>query len=238
MSDIHGSTGGPPVRRALGRACSGLVAALLAGMLSACGGVNLRPDSSLPRPLVQAMPVTAGLLVDEELRSYVHDESRGGTDWHVELGASHEKFFQSIFGSSLATLQVFHTLDEAQAAPGLQAIFVPHIEQYSFATARETSGGYWAVTIRYRIGVLGPGGEPVDALTLTGYGSAQGNGSSSTSLTTATRVAMRDAAAKFLVQLPRLALAGKLREGQVLGPSDRGTVAVDVIEVVPIEPAG
>ena len=51
-------------------------------------------------------------------------------------------------------------------------MFAPHIEQYSFATARETSGAYWAVTIRYRIGVLSPQGEPVDTLTLTGYGSA------------------------------------------------------------------
>jgi hypothetical protein len=213
-----------------------LPALLLAGMAAACGGVKVKPDHVLPKALIEPMTAQAGLVVDEELRTLVHEESRAGTDWHIELGASHEKFFESIFGSSISGMRVFRNLDEARAATGLQVIFRPQVEQFSFATARETSGGYWAVTIKYRIAVLSPAGEAVDSLALTGYGSWAGRGGSARSLMAATRVAMRDAAAKFLVQLPRQPLSAKLREGSALGPADVASARVEQIDTVPVEP--
>jgi hypothetical protein len=234
------------MRGALMRACKSrvgqirvgkTVAALAASVwLAACGGVKVRPEQQLPRALMQPMNARVGLIVDEELRKYQHEETRSGGNWLVELGTGHEQLFRSILSASFATAQSFQSLDEARAATGLQALFQPRIEQYSFATARETSGEYWAVTIRYRIAVLTPQGEPVDALTLTGYGSARGAGGNSKSLTTATSSAMRDAASKFLVQMPHQSLAAKLVKGDVITAADQVVVAVDVIEAVPIEP--
>lgn len=209
---------------------------LLPLALAACGGVQVRPEHALPAPLVQPMHAKAGLVVDEELRTYTHDETRAGTDWKVELGSGHDRFFRSVFGHTFDHLEVFGSLDEARAASGLQVIFRPQIEQFSFATANETSGAYWAVTIRYRIAVLSPAGEPVDTLTLTGYGSSLGAGRSAKSLNAATRAAIRDAAAKFLVQVPRQPLAQKLKAGQVLSAADGAAATADVIEAVPVDP--
>ena len=183
-------------------------------LLSGCSGVKVRPDAKLPHAMVQPLAVRAGLVLEQELRTYVHVESRGGNDYAVDLGAGHEHLFKDVLGASIANLQVFNNVDAARAGTGMQALFVPHIEQFSFATANETSGGYWAVTIRYRISVLSPQGEPVDTLTLTGYGSAQNAGMSAASMTAATQSAMRDAAAKLLVQLPRQPLTQKLIAGQ------------------------
>jgi len=227
MSRSHGNP-----RRAALPALAGLALALLA----ACGPVRVRPEAALPRALLRAAPARAGLVLDEELRKFRHEETRGGGDWEVDLGSGHEKFFRYLFSTSFADTQVFDSLDAARAATGLQAIFQPRIEQFSFATANETSAAYWAVTVRYRIGVLTPQGEPVDTLVLTGYGSALGAGGSGKSLTAATQAAMRDAAAKFLVQMPRQPLAQKLIAGQVLTAADAAAAKVDVIEVVPIEP--
>ena len=139
-----------------------------------------------------------------------------------------------MFGASFSTVEVFRNFDEARAATGLQGVFSPRIEQYSFATARETGGTYWAVTIRYRIGVFTPQGEPADSLTLTGYGSAGDAGRAAPSLVNATRAAMRDAAAKLLVQMPRQPVAQKLVAGEILRAGE-STVMVDPIETVPIE---
>ncbi len=205
-------------------------------VLASCGAVKVRPEQQLPRALLQPLAVHVALVLDEELRGYHHEETRGGGDWSVELGPGHEQMFRSVFGASFADLQIYSSLNAARAATGMQAVFQPHIEQFSFATARETSGSYWAVTIRYRIGVLSPQGEPVDSLTLTGYGSAMGARNAGTSLTAATRVAMRDAASKFLVQMPRQALAKKLLAGQSLSAADASSV-VDVVEAVPIKTA-
>jgi hypothetical protein len=205
-------------------------------LLAACGGVKVRPDYELPKPLMQPMAAHAGLVLDESLRRYVHEETRAGGNWKIDLGPGHEKLFRSMFGASFQTLEVFNNLDAARAAPGLQAIFEPSIEQYSFVTARETASSYWAVTLRYRILVLDPAGEQVDALTLNGYGSALGTRGTEGSLIAATHSAMRDAASKFLVQLPRQGLSQKLLAGQPLSSADRAVVKVDIVEAVPIEP--
>jgi hypothetical protein len=132
-------------------------------------------------------------------------------------------------------LHVYNDLDAARAATGLQVIFQPSIDEFSFVTRNETDG-YWAVTVRYRIAVLDPMGTQLDTLTLTGYGSAMGEHGSEASLTAATRAAMRDAAAKFLVQMPRQSMAQKLVAGQALSAADKAVVAVDIVEMVPIEP--
>jgi hypothetical protein len=239
MSRIHGSSRRSSLHGALTmRLRVVCIALLLPVALGACRStVQVAPEQVLPRALLQPMTARAGLLLDEELRGFHHEETRGGGSWRVQLGAGHDKLFRSIFGASFSGLQVFTTLDAARAAGGLQVIFRPQIEQFSFATARETSGAYWAVTIRYRIAVLGPQGEAVDALSLTGYGSALGAGRSAASLTAATRAAMRDAAAKFLVQMPRQSLAQKLLAGQSLSAADTAAVSAELIEAVPIEPA-
>ena len=102
------------------------------------------------------------------------------------------------------------------AAGDLQALAQPRIEQYSFATARETVGGHWASTLRLRLGVFSPTGQPVDSLTMNGYGNSYGNGGAKKSLGFATRSALRDASAKFLVQMPRQPIAARLAAGGVI----------------------
>ena len=102
--------------------------------------------------------------------------------------------------------------------PPYKAIIEPRIEQYSFITPRDTGAKYFAVTIRYRINVYAPSGELADSLTFTGYGSdASGSGMTSTGpMVLATKAAMRDAAAKFLVQFPEQDVAKKLLAGAPL----------------------
>lgn len=204
-------------------------------LLAACNSVRVAPEGVLPRALVQPMQARVGLVLDDELRHYKHEETRSSADWSVDLGPGHEQLLKAVFGASFASVDVFRNVDEARAASGLQGLFAPHIEQYSFASARETGGIYWAVTIRYRIGVLTPQGEPADSLTLTGYGSAGDAGRAAPSLVNATRAAMRDAAAKLLVQMPRQPVAGRLVAGETLRAGD-STIVVDPIETVPIEP--
>ena len=210
-------------------------AALLAAIcLAGCGAVNVLPESQLPKALVQPVEAHVGLVINDELRQYKHQESRASSDWNVELGPPHEKMLRYVFDASFRDVRVFNSLEEAKSATGLQGLFEPRIEQYSFATADETSGAYWAVTIRYRIAVYSPQGEPADSLTLTGYGSAANAGGAGSSLGNATRAAMRDAAAKILVQMPKQPLTARMAAGEALRPGDAAALT-EQIEVVPIE---
>ena len=205
-------------------------------LAAACSGVQIKPDPSLPQPLVRPMTARAGLVLDADRRNFRHDETRYGGEWSIDLGPGHVEMMDTLFHATFSDVPVFTSLEEAQAATGLQVIFRPRIEQFSFATARDTTGGYWAVTIRYSIGVFSPDAQAVDSLAMTGYGSARSRGGNDDSLNNATLAAMRDASAKFLVQMPRQKVATLLRNGETVQVGSGAASAAEVIEPVPILP--
>ena len=120
----------------------------------------------MPKPLVTPVTARVGLILDQELLAYHHQETRAGTDWDVELGPATAKMWEDAFKAAFTDARIFNSLEEAIAGGSdLQALAQPRIEQFSFATARETVGGHWAATLRLRLGVFSPTGQPVDSLT-------------------------------------------------------------------------
>ena len=216
---------------------------LLAGLpvmllLGGCPSVAVRPEGDLPKPLIVPTPAKVGVVVTPEAGNYTHKESRASVDYEAQLGPSHRHIVEEIFRAEFREAKFFEDLDAARKEPGIQAIFEPRIEQYSFASAKETGGAYCAVTIRYQIFIYAPDGQQVDMLTLTGYGSGPapkiGNGEEE--LAIASYAAMRDAAAKFLVQFPEQSVGERLARNEAVtvetkvASSDAGG-----IETVPIE---
>ncbi len=214
--------------------------ALVLAAVTACGGITIRPDPVLPQPLLQPLPSSVGLVLPNELRNYVHKETRWGVEWQIALGPGHVHLLRDVFKDSFRQVQEFKDLAAARAGTGLKAVFEPLIDQYSFVTDRDTAGRYDAVTIRYRINVYTPQGEKVDTLTLTGYGSALAKGiSNGKPLERATLAAMRDAAAKFLVQFPEQAAGQQLAHDEPLSVQSGVDTAENLqIEAVPIEESG
>ena len=212
---------------------------LLAGIaaLTACGGVAIKPEPVLPKPLLQPLPADVGLVLPTELRNYLHKETRWGVEWRIALGPGHVRLMHDMFQDSFRRVQEFKDLPAARAAAGIEAVFEPRIDQYSFVTARDTGGRYYAATIRYRISLYTPQGEKFDTLTLNGYGSALAQGvSNGKPLERATLAAMRDAAAKFLVQFPQQPAGVQLAHDQPLVVQPATATADNTqIEAVPIE---
>lgn len=214
-------------------------------MLGGCQAVAVRPEGELPKPIIVPTPAKVGVVVTNEAANYVHKESRASVNYEAQLGPSHRQLVEEIFRAEFTEAKMFETVDAARLEPGIMAIFEPRIEQFSFASAKETGGVYCAVTIRYQIYIYAPNGEHIDTLTLTGYGSGPapkiGNGEEE--LAIAAYSAMRDAAAKFLTQFPTLELAKPLLASQALTPKSKpepgspeaaAAVAEMTIEAVPI----
>ncbi|HZF24911.1 MAG TPA: hypothetical protein VEZ88_01525 [Steroidobacteraceae bacterium] len=191
---------------------------LIATGFAGCGGVNIATESSVPVPLVDPMPVTVGVYYSEDFSKATHAEERWGTDWKVDLGPYHVHMADKLFAAEFRETVPVTDLKALPANPPFKAIIEPRIEQFSFITPRDTGAKYFAVTIRYRLNVYAPDGTLADSLTFTGYGSnGSGSGMSSTRpMIAATRAAMRDAAAKFLVQFPEQDVAKKLLAGEPL----------------------
>ncbi len=214
------------------------VALLSALWLAACGGVTIHPQPKLPKPLLEPLQTDVGLIVPPDQRKYTHKETRWEVDWEVVLGPGHLQLMEDVFKAEFSHVEEFKDLNSARVAANLKALFEPRIDQYSFVTSRETGGRYYAVTIRYRISLYTPQGELADTLTLTGYGNALADGMNSEApLMRASVAAMRDAAAKFLVQFPDQPAGQKLahNEAIVLEPSTLAKTDNTQIDVVPID---
>ena len=209
-----------------------------AAVLAACGGVQIKPEPMIPKALIEPLPAAVGLVIAGDMRNYKHAETRWGTEWKIDLGGGHARLVADMFKAAFHSVQQFSELESAKAGADLKAIFEPRIEQYSFATARETGGRYYAVTLRYRINMYTPKGELADSFTLTGYGNALAKGmSSSKPLEQASVSAMRDAAAKFLVQFPTQPAGQRLARNEAVIVEQKATASTDPasIEAVPIE---
>jgi hypothetical protein len=212
-------------------------AALLAILLSACGDVSIKPEAILPKPLIVPLPADVGLIIPTDTRKYVDKETRYGVEWKVDLGPGEVRLMQDVFKDLFHHVQEFKDLDAARAGKDLKALFETRVDQYSFVTSRETKGRYYAVTIRYRINLYTPQGEKVDSYTLTGYGNSLALGmSGGKPLTQATVAAMRDAAAKFLVQFPEQPAGQQLARNETVVADKPSTSAEAAqIEAVPID---
>src|SRR5262245_33847787 len=225
-----------------------VIAVLSLGALAAlagCGDVEVAAESEMPKPLVDPLPITVGVHYSEDFSKYQHAEERWGVKWKAELGPYHVRMAEKLFTAAFREIVLVKDLKALPANPPYVAILEPRIEQYSFITPKDTGANYYAVTIKYRLNVLAPTGETADSLTFTGYGSFKSGGVSTTSpMVSATKAAMRDAAAKFLVQFPEQDVAKKLVAGTpliepsapVVATSPSGPPPADdlVIQTVPL----
>ncbi len=183
----------------------------LALALAACGAVQVGTDVEFPKPLVDELPMTVGVYYSDEFTKYAHAEQRWGTEWKIELGKFHVRMTDRLFDSAFRDTVHVKSLGDLPGEQPLRAVVEPRIELYSFITPRDTGAKYYAVTIRYRLNVFAPDGRLADSLTFTGYGSSPSSGMTSTNpMVLATKAAMRDAAAKFLVQFPEQPVTKKM----------------------------
>jgi hypothetical protein len=216
-----------PARRF--RAAFTLVPVLVAVLIGGCGGVLIRPADQVPPPLVDELPVRAGVYYSPEFREFTHREERWGTRWEVQLGAANVtklgRLLRAMFPNYVEVQEL------ASPPQSLDVILEPRFEEYSFVTPRDAGGEYYAVTIKYRMNLYDGAGQLIDSLVYTGYGSVEGGGlSTETPLLQATQKAMRDAGAKFATEFDaqpsvRTLVAGGKVEPVSAGGSTTGGIA-------------
>jgi hypothetical protein len=171
-------------------------------LLAGCGPVKLIATTNIPPPLVAKLPVSVALFVPQEFASFIHNEERSGTDWHVELGRAQTDGLSRLLNAMFDRVVRVDSLNGgASAGSDIRAILEPSIEEYAFVTPRDAGSPFYAVSIKYRMNVYTPDGRLADSWGFTGYGTAPSRGlSSDAPLTQATALALRDAGAKLAVE--------------------------------------
>ncbi len=212
-----------------------LGALALLGLLAGCGGVRVTAENALPRPLIEELPLKAGVYYSAEFRAYTAHEKRWSTQWEIVLGAAHVAAIDRLTKSMFAS--VAPVADLARPPAGLDLILEPRFEEYSFLTPRDSGGEIFAVTIKYRINIYDGEGRLVDSLVLTGFGNeVAGSLSSGKPLAAATRKAMRDAGAKFASEFPDQPVVRKLARHEHVEPIAQGVSAAGDGSVAEVQP--
>jgi hypothetical protein len=191
--------------------------------LVGCGGVKVRATSAVPVPLVDELPLKAGIYYSPEFRDYVAREERWGTKWEITLGPAHVVQIDRLAKAMFASVTLVADVTKPPEPP-LDVIVEPRFEEYSFVTPRDAGAELFAVTIKYRVNVYDGAAHLVDSLVFTGYGNAAAGGlSSTTPLAVATQKAMRDAGAKFATEFPEQPVVQKLARHETVEPLPRGS---------------
>ncbi|HKQ15656.1 MAG TPA: hypothetical protein VJT80_19620 [Steroidobacteraceae bacterium] len=194
-----------------------LLGALTLVVLAGCGPVKLVANTNIPTPLVVKIPIAVALFVPKEFSTYVHNEERWSTDWHVELGKAQTDGITRLMNAMFERVITVDSVGagQAQTESGIRAILEPSVEEFAFVTPRDAGSPFFAVSIKYRVNVYLPNGKLADSWGFTGYGTAPAEGlSSAPPLQTATALAMRDAGAKLAVEFREQAIVrGLLPEG-------------------------
>ncbi len=196
-------------------------------LLAACGGMQIRPVDRMPVPLVEKLPLSAGLHMDAEFRNYVYKETRWNSDWIVALGAPSVSHATRVAAASCRSVREVKDL-KAPGLPAVDLVLSPHVEEFAFVTPRDAGGTTYQVTLRYRMNVFDRQGQLIDSLLYTGYGAVAGGGiSTEAPLTLATEAALRDAGAKFLTEFPQQPVVQQLLRGET-------PAAVPVVPLLPV----
>lgn len=207
-----------------------LVVACLA--VAGCGAVEVKPAVTIPRALIKPLDMNVGVYYSPEYRKFEHRETRWGSDWKIALGEEHVRMTDNLFAQAFTKTTRLDKFPTEGASAPVKAIIEPRIEQYSFITPRDTGGEFYAVTIKYRLNLDTPAGAPIDSYQFTGYGTAMSGGMSTEKpMMAATIIAMRDAAAKFLVQFPEQPSVKRVVLGEAVLAAEIGQGTSEAEEV-------
>jgi hypothetical protein len=176
-------------------------------LLGGCAGAIVEFDSSaFPTPLVEVTNINVGLVLDEELTSYVHVEEidmYGG--WEVPLGLVQPLLFKNVLGAMF--LSVTEVESATEVHPELDAVLVPAILGFQMSIPSQTSSNLYEVWIKYRLLLYDNKGELIVEWEFPAYGRSNKEDygmltdKDEPALEDATMTALRDAAAEISLKL-------------------------------------
>jgi hypothetical protein len=166
-----------------------------------CGTSSVSVPAQFPEPIVEKLPLSIGVVLDEALLAYSHSEElESGKSYHIELGSAQTEMFQKLLSGMFVRAAVVSSTQADQ----VDGVLVPSIEELQFSTPDQTKTDYFEVWIRYQMRLYEPDGTLVAEWPLTAYGQANSRNynmqGQEPALQAAALSACRDAMAFFIVQ--------------------------------------
>ncbi len=177
----------------------GLIISITA-LFVGCGVSNVVIDGSFPTPNISKMPVSIAVYYDDALKDFAYLEysETGSEEYNIQSGASHIQLFNAVTPAMFDRVVFVDSMEEAQNA-GVDAVFVPAIEEFQLALPAKTKLDVFEVWIKYNMRLLTPEGDYIADWVLTSYGKTPTETFRSVddAINDAAVVALRDLASSF-----------------------------------------
>jgi hypothetical protein len=185
-----------PARRVFARAG----AALLCLLLASCAARTINISGTYPSPLVRKIPITVGVYYPDDLRNFSFteiDDYSGGDQYIINSGKTQIELFNTVLPALFENVVVLDSLDKR--SPGLDAVFVPAIEEFQLGLPQKTKLKVYEVWVKYNMRLEKPEGDYIADWVMTAYGKSPTDSFQSVDagVQDATVVALRDLAASF-----------------------------------------
>lgn len=193
-------------------------------VLAGCGAREVIVQGNFPRPVMEPLPITIGVVYTDEFRGHeIFDEAAGRkeSDWLVRTGEAQVQFWDTLFDGMF--VKVVHISDHDtlhEVENEVDAVIVPYIADLQYTIPLHTNVKVYEIWMKYRFRLTDIEGihdhdngdlsyNPDDSFAdwnLTAYGKTPTAflQSDEEAVNLAAIVALRDAGANFITSFERV----------------------------------
>jgi hypothetical protein len=173
-----------------------LLAVAAAACLTGCGASEVIVESTFPRPLVEPLPVSMGIVIPDELYNFIYTEDIPDQSlWTIALGDANVAMLEPLFAGMFQQTKDLDSLALAAGDTTLDGVIEPKLEKFEFDVPQGERDEFVEVWLQYQITVYEPDGATVIQWPVSGYGKSELLRDAEDAVQRAAIVAMREAGA-------------------------------------------
>jgi len=207
-----------------------VLAVALVALTAGCSGAQVSLKNQFPTPLLEPVSMNAGIVLNEKLLSYNHNEEiQGAGKFNIHIGSAQRNMFSRLGEGLFNEYMVLVQLASNELVDG---ILLPEIMQMQMALPRQTRSEYFEVWMRYRFHFYDNQANLLGSWDLPAYGKANQNDyrGDEAALKAAALSACRDAMAFFSLNFLSESVAARWAAGEKGTPKAVANTAKETAE--------
>lgn len=147
---------------------------VLVSILSGCS-TSIWVEADFPQPLVEQLPVSMGLILDDDLLDYVHyEELPRQAAYTIQIGEANELMLVQLFESMFTDLTEYNEFPVIQSdSVEIDGVLWPELERFEFDVPIGQRDQFVEVWIQYLVKLYETDGQLVTEWPVSGYGKAE-----------------------------------------------------------------